>query len=71
MIAKSGMKPVEDLVTKSLVSCTDELSKLSIYFDGIDQVITTNDLIVNELKSQMQKFMERVGNVESSKYETE
>ena len=67
MIAKSGIKPVEDMITKNLVSCTDELSKLSLYFDGIDQVITTNDLIVNELKTQMQKFMERVGNVESSK----
>ena len=59
------------MITKSLVYCTDELSKLSLYFDGIDQVITTNDLIVNELKTQMQKFMERVGNVESSKQETE
>ena len=55
------------MITKGLVSCTDELSKLGLYFDGIDQVITTNDLIVNELKTQMQKFMERVGNVESSK----
>ena len=71
MIAKSGIKPVEDMITKSLVSCSDELSKLSLYFDGIDQVITTNDLIVNELKTQMQKFMERVGNVETSKQETE
>jgi hypothetical protein len=71
LIAKSGIKPVEDMITKSLVYCTDELSKLSLYFDGIDQVITTNDLIVNELKTQMQKFMERVGNVESSKQETE
>jgi uncharacterized coiled-coil protein SlyX len=59
------------MITKSLVSCSDELSKLSLYFDGIDQVITTNDLIVNELKTQMQKFMERVGNVETSKQETE
>ena len=71
MIAKSGMKPVEDLITKNLVFCTDELSKLTLYFDGIENVITTNDLIVNELKSQMQKFMERVGNVENSKHETE
>ena len=71
MIAKSGIKPVEDMITKSLVSCSDELSKLSLYFDGIDQVITTNDLIVNELKTQMQRFMERVGNVETSKQETE
>ena len=59
------------MITKGLVSCTDELSKLGLYFDGIDQVITTNDLIVNELKTQMQKFMERVGNVETSKQETE
>ena len=67
MIAKSGIKPVEDMITKSLVSCSDELAKLRLYFDGIDQVFTTNDLFVNELKTQMQKFMERVGNVETSK----
>ena len=71
IIDKAGMRPVDEYIAKKIGQCQNEIAELSLYMEGIEQVITTNELIVNELKIQMQQFMERVGSVENNKQEAE
>ena len=68
------MKHIDEYVSKKVGQKEgemEEMGRLEVFIEAMEEVGKTNEMVMSELKSKMQQFIASVGQVEQGKNEAE